>query len=1806
MSKYNYPNKKINSFIPDIPINEDSRDKLFSLATSHDIGELENFITTNSISLNVKNNNNQTIIHVLLDTGNTTDEKELLRCIKFLVERGVYISNSDKNLSTPLFICIKKNYSEIFKYLLEKGANSNINTYDNLTVMHVLAQPGYITYDANGIQSIIPEKLPIITMEKYKIIYDKIQDVLNKNIFNISKLDDIAKQFYYHDNLKEDFNNVLLIDEYKENLNNEQKNDLLGKLQNQLESFYDNSNEIIEDNIEDDLNEKLTNITFELNDNITSMQSYNEDVLKAIKNLALSLELSIHYFFLQDPVNTYIAIDVAIAIAEKATTTIDIRDILNSNNVRPSVNAVQYTATAQRTIPEFIDYIQKKCVIMTAHKIGGVFQGNENRIRQLLNILVDPPGTPANLSLIFQTIKNKAKIAAYPGYINPATGLQVGIIPPIIGLVNNALITPIPLVVPARTIQNNIQEAANDATATVLLIKSIDNNIKDAITAYVTLGNPDRLQVLAVLQATCRAAVFAAVYAQNTIDETVANISAVHTATDATIIASIEAAALTAVPPLIINQEILQRELTNSIIAVETVVRATIEAVIAVNVIAVITEQIMIESIQKALENIDVNKESIKTIIAIANEAIGGGILNIVRVLSNKDVIREAIVAVEAAEKAKGTNKQIINYIREIVTNEAVNPATAPGTILTSIQNIPINDIELLITQAIDINDTATRIQNEIIDALTNINNPIIQSVNDALITPIAVGPVVTIQNNIQEAADDAINVIIYIKSLEKKIKDAITVYVQLGNPDRLQVLAVLAVLQVTLRASVFAAVYAANTIWETVANISAIHAATDASVIAALYAAVDTAAPRIVANQEELQKELQNALKDQTVAIESVVIAATKVSEVVYRVNFNYPGFITPEIMKEAIKKALRLPPIIPEKFKNIDYNILLKSYKLINIPQKYINYNISYNYGEDFVGINIKSATKFIKYKLPEDNISISYCIDYFNLLYTFIEYANDNNNNINDIDKSNIFLLYQHIQQIYKYNYIIYIFDKEKDKIFNLKDNYTSLLNPGLKETINKLFETNYYELVKSVDKIKKQLETINKLANNYIDNYNKLNGYKIYKNPNANNIGIYPKIQFSTEIKHSLGDENAIIAKCKDYITYNNNKNDFFHNFVLYFQDIGLYKVLPNNNLLNNIPIPIKYNILINNYNTNIPEEKNKGNKLYFYDPIYLKLEKQKLIRNMLINNEIISIRTENKDIYNLSLSKELDNKIKKTILNEILENKFDTFLNNAIDNLLKEEVSLYRVPIEFNNDIKEPDFNAILLESLGFKHILIPNYEFTNNKFLSISKNKFLTFILYFDTKYFELTNISILNYYKNNNSYIDNLLEKNKPLIFKTDIKGQTPIYYAIDGNNYNVIEQIINNNKNTLYHYDNKNISPLRLCINKQLHHLNYLLDDDNDNYIHYLNNYIKMLRTELKSNKILIPLNIDAVFIIALFIQNDIWRINKKIIVLDNSEPKNTRKIQINDKINTITSEIENSYFNFYDNKVENATKKPNKYKKNTNKEYDGNSDQNIIFKKYYSKARKLEKQDFGLYGSYWINYKKYKNNLTILDHINNSINIKEILKELQSIEKKNNNNNFNLPKYDNDRIDNIVLKLENTHTKLEYYLKFINIRFNSNKDNAYTVFLNKIYVHVLANIIGVDFYLTIEELIIKHYIGKGAIINDQVNVDNIKNNLRLLNKLLINNKLDEETNINYSYIKNPIPESVLKDKIKNILLKIIPNDNNELINTFETVLLPRYRDLYRITYKYLKMFIENYHKFIYNQYHGLEILLLLLSKL
>jgi hypothetical protein len=1713
-----------------------------------------------------------------------------------------------------------------------------------------LTQPEHVIHDDNGIKNLIPEKLPKIGTEEYKEVYKQIDDAFNNKLSvttklayedNLVKFMKIAKQFYY-DDIREDFNNSLLIEDYK-NINKiEQKNDLFERLQIQLKDFYDDTNEIDEEDLKNRLNENLNKNIINLNTNITNMRGYNVNVFNAIKKLATSLELSTHYFFLKNPENTYIATEVVIAIAERAFAQNPVNKLLYITLALQSLNVAREAVQAVKAAT--IEVSKERNLTKEVINVIRTYLANTVTTDAVLVVAeaTGPAGTVGNA------------ILGIPGVIIPLIPLS----PPIAGgKANNirnkisvaiALPPLVAILQPALAlvgVSNNIQRAYSEATFIPIYVALVKKYTNDAITPALRalLAIPatpeNQVQLIAILQTVTRAAVYASVYAQNIKPVAVgqpppqvANLSAVHAAVEASVIAGVKDAVAAAVPAIVANQEQIQIAFTDPVVAIEAVVRAANEVVKAVNAIRV-TPATMISALREALENIEASKENIDIIIAIAEEARANaeapGVTDrvvraaIARKLGNVSLVREAIQAVRAI-KAATINESKAKYIINLIRTEVVI-AVASDTLTPTSVSDAVNNAEAGISKLIS-NPPNTESNNIAKNITDNVRNAIVRPTLVLTLEPAFTPP--NVGRSIQDAAINSSLVVTQLNSVEKKTRKAISTAlgIVIAPPLTLEnQVQLIAILQSVTRASVYASVYAQNITQVVglpagrlpplplpplplpppqVANLAAVHAAVEASVLAGVQAAAATAVPSIVANQEQIQI----ALSDQVVAIEAVVRAAKEVVTALYNISIYNIG-VTADIMKAALREALTQPQIIPQYLKNKDYNELIKSYKLINIPQKYINYNISYKYDEN----NIKEATELINYKLPEGDRS--YGIDYFNLLYTFNEYVKDNYNPLANIDSKNIFNLYQHIQQIYKYNYIIYIFEKEKDNILKLKDNYISDIdNINLKRSIDSIFEKSYLDLVNSVSLIRNQLEIIKNLANDYIDNYNKLNGYKIYTDESSINIGIYPKINFPDidvgVIKYKLGDENAIIAKCNDYITYNKYKNNFFHNFVLYFQDIGVYNSPPGlaENPLNRIPKPINYNIAINTHNTNIIDNKDKAYKLYFYDSIYLKLEKQKIVDALLNDEAILQIKLQKYDYFNSTLSKEFNKKQKIEYLHKILEDEFNKILVSEINNFFKMNLSINNELFSYNTQIKEPDFNKILLSSLGFQHILAPNYEFTNNKFLSISKNKnkFLSLTLFFDTHYFKQTNLKQLKYYKDN-QFITEILKNNKSLLLKTDTKDWTPIYYAIDGNNYDVIINILFANVNTLIHYDHKEISPLMLCINKQLNHLNYLLTENNK--IHYLNNYIKMLKNELKSNEILIPLNIDAVFIIALFIQNHIW--NTQTINLDNSVPKNTRKTQINKEYNSIDTQnedVDNDKFKHGDN-VDTSMNKPDRpYKKYSNEDYNYNigDDNNTILQKYYTKAKELEGQDFGLYGSYWINWKTNK----ILTHINQSIQLKQILKKLKKIEKTN--PKFNLPYYDKKTITDKIAELNKIKDKLEDYLKFINIRFNTNTNNAYDIFLKKIYVHVLANIIGVDLYLRMEELIVNHYINSGIgfynnnfDIKDLLNEVNIKEQLKPLNQLLINNKLDS-TNINYLYITEPIPESVLKNKIKEFLENSFLPNKIEIINIFETTVLPKYRDLYKITYKFLQMFISNYHKFIYNQYHGLEILLLLLEKL
>jgi len=1287
----NYPVKKINSFISDIPINEESRDNLFSLATSHDLAGLEHFITTNSISLNVKNNNNQTIIHVLLETNSTIDELELLRCIKFLIDRGAHISSTDKFLLTPLFICIKKNYLQIFNYLLDKDAYLEINTYDKLTILHEISKPKYITFNETGIKDLIPERLPkteIIT--KYNEVYEKILKEITvvTNDITFTQFINIAKEFYIND---EDFNNVLLVSSYEGNIDESGlKNDLFEKLKNKLQIFYndddndddDNNEEKIKKKLDDDLKKNI----IELNNNINheQMRELNTGLFNAIKNFAQSLELSIHYFFLKDPVNSYIATDVVIAIAEAtalgfaaANPIQAIRRILMKINVVREVILAIITISkmniqirAPATIKDVINNIQELIIneVMADEIVGGAGALNyivhTPQVHALPVLGAGPGAGPVGLggdqwgTVIYVVHMNADAGGFISSLINmPTTQGSNATAGTILENVKKAIESPIAApVLPGivdgvltAAIVINIQTAATHAATTVRDVDSVGIQTNNAfravpaafavlpavVAAFAVVPGEiiqQKLQVIAILQAATRAAVYGAVYVQNKVlANKIANISAVHAAVDASVIEGVIDGAASAPPaaapdgPIPTNQDKLQRELSNEVVAIEAVIRAAYEAIVAITAAGiqrVATPDEVIEALEEALVNIDADNKVIEIIIELANAtalafAAANQIQAITQILSKTNVVREIVLAVKEVSKISKITQKVIDEIQTIIIEQviveeqaggAVNyvrrVALGPGrwgTVITVVYN-NADAISLLINNpsTSDSDTTATNIYTKVREAIES--QIALPGIVDGVL--IAGGP---IQGHIQTAATNAAAIVRDVDSVGTETKTAFRAVPAAfaaafaaapGAPGAIiqQKLQVIAILQAATRAAVYGAVYVQNKVLPNkVANISAVHAAVDASVIEGVIdgsaAAPPAAAPDgpIATNQDELKRELTNEL----VAIEAVIRAASQTIDAITAAGIQRVA--TPDEVIEALKEALKLPPIIPNQFINNDYNKLIKLYNLMNIPQKYINYNneILYSHPENYTQDNIKNATSLTKYKLPEGNRC--YAIDYFNLLYTFNEYVKNNYIKIADIDENNIFILYKHIQQIYKYYYIINIFEKEKEKIKNLL-NFSPALNDQLKNNIKIIFDERYKELEESISNIRKKLEKIEKSANQYIRLYNIKNSLKVYENPTENNlkIGIYPNINFPTEIKYSLADENAIITRCKDYTTYNENKNDFFHNFVLFFQDIGIYYVDKATydaaiaagthvNLLNNILI--NYDIDITKYLTN---------------------------------------------------------------------------------------------------------------------------------------------------------------------------------------------------------------------------------------------------------------------------------------------------------------------------------------------------------------------------------------------------------------------------------------------------------------------------------------------------------------------------------------------------------------------------------------------------------------------------------------------
>ena len=112
---------------------------LFTRVNNMNIHEIKQFMLMENIPLSVVDNNNNTLIHIVLMNSNDTikTEQQRLTMIRFLYNEGVNPDAMNNMNTTPLHIACMKQYSSIVDYLVkEVGVNTNYTDNNMNTPLH--------------------------------------------------------------------------------------------------------------------------------------------------------------------------------------------------------------------------------------------------------------------------------------------------------------------------------------------------------------------------------------------------------------------------------------------------------------------------------------------------------------------------------------------------------------------------------------------------------------------------------------------------------------------------------------------------------------------------------------------------------------------------------------------------------------------------------------------------------------------------------------------------------------------------------------------------------------------------------------------------------------------------------------------------------------------------------------------------------------------------------------------------------------------------------------------------------------------------------------------------------------------------------------------------------------------------------------------------------------------------------------------------------------------------------------------------------------------------------------------------------------------------------------------------------------------------------------------------------------------------------------------------------------------------------------------------------------------------------------
>jgi ankyrin repeat protein len=117
------------------------------LAIQQGMHEIARTLLVRSAEPNVKNNDGETPLHLLLEGYFSNDDDHVPDLVQLLLNRGADVNARDQNHATPLFLAVELHIYDIALILLEHCADPNVKNTRGKTPLHLLLERNFHDYD---------------------------------------------------------------------------------------------------------------------------------------------------------------------------------------------------------------------------------------------------------------------------------------------------------------------------------------------------------------------------------------------------------------------------------------------------------------------------------------------------------------------------------------------------------------------------------------------------------------------------------------------------------------------------------------------------------------------------------------------------------------------------------------------------------------------------------------------------------------------------------------------------------------------------------------------------------------------------------------------------------------------------------------------------------------------------------------------------------------------------------------------------------------------------------------------------------------------------------------------------------------------------------------------------------------------------------------------------------------------------------------------------------------------------------------------------------------------------------------------------------------------------------------------------------------------------------------------------------------------------------------------------------------------------------------------------------------------------